>query len=261
MTKSSRPNQKLRRQGIKNQILRALRPWHRRLGLLSALFILLLALTGVAINHSQDFNLDTAQVKQGWLLDYYGITAPKTVTVFHTEPKLLAAADNQLWLEDKLIIETEKPIIGASYFQDSILAIDTEHLYLFSAEGDVYETQGISTGLPANLLALGKTAEGIWLNTRQGPLMSDAQLLDWQAIAAPESLIWLAPIAIGQLNQETLNQVSLNARSGHLTWERVMLDLHSGRLFGALTIWLWDLFALALLLVASSGVWIWMKQR
>jgi uncharacterized iron-regulated membrane protein len=125
----------------------------------------------------------------------------------------------------------------------------------------LYETQGISTGLPANLLALGKTAEGIWLNTRQGPLMSDAQLLDWQAIAAPESLIWLAPIAIGQLNQETLNQVSLNARSGHLTWERVMLDLHSGRLFGALTIWLWDLFALALLLVASSGVWIWMKQR
>jgi hypothetical protein len=222
MTKSSRPNQKLRRQGIKNQILRALRPWHRRLGLLSALFMLLLALTGVAINHSQDFNLDIAQVKQGWLLDYYGITAPKTVTVFHTEPKLL---------------------------------------YLFSAEGDVYETQGISTGLPANLLALGKTAEGIWLNTRQGPLMSDAQLLDWQAIAAPESLIWLAPTAIGQLNQETLNQVSLNARSGHLTWERVMLDLHSGRLFGALTIWLWDLFALALLLVASSGVWIWMKQR
>jgi len=40
-----------------------------------------------------------------------------------------------------------------------------------------------------------------------------------------------------------------------------MLDLHRGRLFGSLTVWLFDLFALALLLVPLSVFWILYKQK
>ncbi|UJF20978.1 PepSY domain-containing protein [Shewanella sp. OMA3-2] len=164
MTKSRRPNQQLRRQGVKYKILRALRPWHRRLGILSSFFILLLAVTGVAINHSQDFNLDIAQVKQAWLLDYYGINAPQKITVFCIASTTglnaespsqcktqVAATDSQLWLKDKLILESQLPILAVTRVGDSLVAIDTRHVYLFSAAGELYETQGPSTGSPGHI--------------------------------------------------------------------------------------------------------------
>jgi hypothetical protein len=132
---------------------------------------------------------------------------------------------------------------------------------LFSATGELYETQGPSTGLPQGILALANTDAGVWINTTKGVFLSDTDLLEWSPQAANADIAWLAPMAKNELVPSQWQAIELNARSGHLTWERVMLDLHSGRLFGELTIWLWDLFALALLLVVSSGLWIWAKQR
>jgi uncharacterized iron-regulated membrane protein len=260
MTKSSHPSQKLRRQDWKNQVLRALRPWHRRLGLCSALFILLLVVTGVAINHSQDFKLDTAQVKQGWLLDYYGISAPKNLSVFNINPQLLVANDTQLWLEETSILDSPRPLIGAIQFGESLIAADSQQVYLFSLSGELYETQGLSTGLPQNIEAMAHDDTGLWLKTAQGLFVSDETLVEWLPTKPVNNLVWLTPLANTELSKEQWQAMELLARSGHLTWERVMLDLHSGRLFGALTVWLWDLFALALLLVVGTGCWIWWRQ-
>jgi hypothetical protein len=264
MTKSSHPSQQFRRQDWKNQVLRALRPWHRRLGLCSALFIMLLVVTGVAINHSQDFKLDTAQVKQGWLLDYYGISAPNSLSVFSVSPQVLAATDTQLWLNEKRILESQRPLIGAVQLGTSLIAIDSQQAYLFSLSGELYETQGLSTGLPQGIEAMAYDESGVWLKTAQGLFLSDEDLVEWQPASTVQSahseLTWLTPIAKTELAKEQWQAIELNARSGHLTWERVMLDLHSGRLFGSLTVWLWDLFALALLLVVGTGCWIWWRQ-
>jgi uncharacterized iron-regulated membrane protein len=43
--------------------------------------------------------------------------------------------------------------------------------------------------------------------------------------------------------------------------ERVILDLHSGRFFGKLGPWLFDIAALLLILLSLSGAWIWLKRR
>lgn len=264
MTKSQHPSQKLRRQDWRNQLLKALRPWHRRLGLCSALFIMLLLITGVAINHSQDFKLDTAQVKQAWLLDYYGISAPNSLSVFSVRPQVLAATDTQLWLGDKLILESKFPLLGAMKVGPSLLAIDSQQAYLFSLEGELYETQGVSTGLPQEIEAMAYDDAGVWLKTSQGLFLSDEDLVEWQAastaLGVSSDIAWITAIAKNKIDPSQWQAMELNARSGHLTWERVMLDLHSGRLFGPLTVWLWDLFALALLMVVGTGCWIWWKQ-
>ena len=47
--------------------------WHRRLGLTAALFVLLLATTGLALNHTDGLRLDERYVGAGWLLRWYGI--------------------------------------------------------------------------------------------------------------------------------------------------------------------------------------------
>jgi uncharacterized iron-regulated membrane protein len=41
----------------------------------------------------------------------------------------------------------------------------------------------------------------------------------------------------------------------------VILDLHSGRLFGRIGVWLFDIAAILLILLALSGTLIWMKRK
>ncbi|WP_351088690.1 PepSY domain-containing protein [Shewanella sp. S1-49-MNA-CIBAN-0167] len=253
MNKASRQN------SVRLKFMRILRPWHRRLGLVSALFILLLVLTGVAINHSDDIGLAQTPVTQSWLLDYYGIPAPAHVAQFSaldtSNLPALYITDNLLWQGKQVIFEGSQTLMSASYTANMLVAIDEQQLYLFDTAGHLQETQNSSMGLPTDLLALAVVNSRVWLNTKAGVYQADEQLIDWQLMEPIKAITWLIP------NPRVDAEFIQHARSAHLNWQRVMLDLHSGRLFGALTVWLWDLFALALLLVSLSGFWIWYKQK
>lgn len=253
--KKRRLSKLVRHKSLRIKLLRILRPWHRRLGVTSALFIFILAITGVAINHSQDLNLADIPVTQGWLLDYYGIENPGHVAQFGTRDRSLLITDNLLWLENQQIFEAPGTLISATTVGRFVVAIDSRQLYLFDRDGQLQETQNSSTGLPGDLQAMAVSAEGLlWLKTNSGYYKADEQLLDWTLVSPAAPLMWLEP-------QTPIDpDVMQMARSAHLNWQRVIVDLHSGRLFGAFTLWIWDLFAIALLLVSFSGMWIWLKQ-
>ena len=46
-----------------------------------------------------------------------------------------------------------------------------------------------------------------------------------------------------------------------LTLERVLLDLHSGRVLGSAGVLLVDAAAILFLLLAISGLWLWSRRR
>ena len=46
--------------------------WHRRLGLLAALFVLVVAVTGIVLNHTSGLALDRRFVDWSWLNAVYG---------------------------------------------------------------------------------------------------------------------------------------------------------------------------------------------
>jgi uncharacterized iron-regulated membrane protein len=50
-------------------------------------------------------------------------------------------------------------------------------------------------------------------------------------------------------------------RGTGLSLERVLLDIHSGRILGAWGIWLVDAAAVLFLVLAASGVWLWSRRR
>ncbi len=47
--------------------------WHRRIGLVALTLVIVLAITGIALNHSETFKLDETYVNTSWLLNWYGI--------------------------------------------------------------------------------------------------------------------------------------------------------------------------------------------
>ena len=65
------------------RLLRSLYMWHRWLGLAAAAFVILLSLSGLLLNHTEEFALDSRHVSNGALL----VTShnPRTVP-WHTNP-------------------------------------------------------------------------------------------------------------------------------------------------------------------------------
>ncbi|QYJ89317.1 PepSY-associated TM helix domain-containing protein [Shewanella halotolerans] len=251
------------RKPLWQKLAKIFRPWHRRLGIASALLVVMVAVSGVLINHSNDFKLDTAHVHQGWLLDHYGIKAPGQVAIYANEP-LLAASDNLLWLKDKPVLEAQGPLLGALAYGEHYVAIDAQHLYLLDQQGALLEQQSRATGLPQDLraLALLPTGDGgqLWLNTTSGSYLGDSDLIEWQEAKPLVALDWQTPLA--DANSETISkELSLKARAMHLSWERVLLDLHSGRIVGLPGSLMMDLVALCLIFMAISGLYLWQQAK
>lgn len=241
---------------MKKNPAKSMRKWHRRLGIASSVFLIIVVLSGVLINHANDLGLDKSAVEQDWLLDVYGIQAPKKVRIFDSSTPVLAISDNLLWLGEQRILEAPSTLLATTKFKQQILAIDEQHLYLFDANGNLIEKQYSGTGLPANLIKIAALDDAIWLQTAAGFYQSDAALIEWQATELSQPLAWIKPLD----NVDTTHFVRL-ARSANLTWERVLLDLHSGRIFGSWAIWFWDFVSLILLTMLSLGIGVWLKQR
>ena len=47
--------------------------WHRRLGLSALALVIILAITGIMLNHTEELELDESFVSSSWLLNWYGI--------------------------------------------------------------------------------------------------------------------------------------------------------------------------------------------
>ncbi len=251
------------RKPLWQKLAKIFRPWHRRLGIASALLVVMVAVSGVLINHSNDFKLDTAHVHQGWLLDHYGIKAPGQIAIYASEP-LLAASDNLLWLRDKPVLEAQGPLLGALAYGEHYVAIDAQHLYLLDQQGALLEQQSRATGLPQDLRALALLPTGdagqLWLNTASGSYLSDSDLIEWQESKPLVALDWQTPLA--DASSETISKaLSLKARAMHLSWERVLLDLHSGRIVGLPGSLMMDLVALCLIFMAISGLYLWQQAK
>jgi len=258
-----------RKKDLRTKITNQFRHWHRSLGIISALFILLMAITGILINHSNHLAVDTAHVEQKWLLDYYGITPPTQINIYQTSPLKLANTDNLIWIDNRLAVEAESSIKGMLSLGRMLIAVDSNNLYLLSKEGELLEKQDASTGLPRGIQAIGYDNQ-VWLKADDGTYMADDDLIEWDQTQTLAPIAWATPLTDNSERDSSgekvnisreLEIIALQARSSHLTWERVLLDIHSGRFFGSLGPWFMDLVALALIIMAISGIYIWQQQK
>jgi PepSY-associated TM region len=216
--------------------------WHRRIGITVSLLVLWLSVTGILLNHSDQLRLPERQVGQSMLLPLYGISPPVLRAGEHWLSHLGA---NHVYLDEREVAYCTAPFSGAVWLKDQYIVGCGDSLLLLTREGEVLERLGAVYGFPQPIIALAVVSanlEGLDWQPYDG-IASD---IHWAASQpAPDSL------AVGLLKQST---------GGNLTWERVLLDLHNGRLVGQLGVWLLDASALFLIILALSGIWIWVTK-
>jgi len=234
--------------------------WHRRVGAAVAVMVILLCLTGIALNHTESLGLDERHVSAGWLLDWYGIQAPDSGMAMQAGGAEVILFGDHLYADGRLIGAPFSTLQGAVMI-DGFLAIAAGgEVLLLDADLELVERLSAADGIPPGILALGRAGNGeLVVRDDAGTVwQADDQMLDWHLAGEPLTLAWPA---VERASSAQLAALTDDYRGRILNLERVLLDLHSGRLFGGMGPLLMDAVALMMLALAGSGLWLWLRSR
>jgi len=231
--------------------------WHRRIGLFALLLVIILAITGIMLNHTEQFRLDETYVDNSWLLNWYGIEPEDEPIAYRTGEHIISSWHDQLFFDDTAITDLEQNIHGAiAGEQFIVVALDNE-LILLSFDGELIERVSTSISF-SDIQRLGTKYQRPVIETSE-PLyyIADEHILDWDVISN-ENIKWTEQYS---LTEEEYDKLLVAYRGNGLKLERVILDLHSGRIFGSYGVYLMDAAAIALLWLSLSGLWVWSSRR
>ena len=200
---------------ISYRIIRHLREWHRKLGIFSALFIIFLSISGIALNHTTLLSLSEQSISNPLLLNHYGIKPPSDIR-FYQQKKWLVT-EQFVWLDDKLVYESDDPVISVSKFQTYLLLATTKQLIIFTDKGELVDKLESSSDLPVPIQAMNVSENNIVLKTPNGYYQGDSDFFDWQTINTLVEPKWITSEA-GTSSE--LAAASTQYQSQFLNWER-----------------------------------------
>lgn len=218
-----------------------LRRWHRRIGVVAALFVLLLVITGVLLNHSHELGLDARPLEAPWLRHYYGLAPDDDQGLRHQlSAGELRVRSARLQLNHQVLAPCAR-LVGVIEQGDMVLAACSDRLILLTADGQLVDQADAVRGVPEGLSALAQQEGRVLL--RRGDTRFLVDLADLSI--HPTSMDFTASGRMPSTPDMAVESVD---------WERVLLDLHSGRLLGRFGPWLMDAMALLFALLAVSGL-------
>lgn len=234
----------------------ALMRWHRRIGLVAAALVVVLAISGIALNHTTALGLDRQTVTTPWLLHHLGTESNAEMHGYTAGGHWLVGLEDRVFFDGQMLAQTLDGIVGAAGIADAIAVAGRTEILLLTDDGVLIER---ITALPTPITGIGVTPDGRVAVAIAPDLVftADASLLEWQQVR-DSRIIWtttsLIPDAIGE-------QVLQAYRGTGVSMERIFLEVHSGRIFGAYGPWLMDGAAILLLLLAGTGVIGWLRSR
>jgi len=229
--------------------------WHRRAGLAAIVLVVIIAITGIMLNHTEQLGLDRTYVDSALVLDWYGLQPDGKPLSFAANNHIISQWQQQVFFDDKVITSTEQSLHGIYGSEQFIALAFDDELLLLSDQGEVVEHSPVTFGRIRRLGS--KNSRAVIETSNQQYYQSDANIIEWTA-TSNDNITWSEPAAIDNAQREAL----LHAYRGKgLSLERVILDLHSGRIFGHYGVYLMDAAAIALLWLSLSGLWVWWSRR
>lgn len=205
--------------------LRSPWPWHRWLGIGSAVLVLWSAATGIVLVHADDLGLAQRPVRSAWVLDLFGVPAPEVEVGYRTPLGWIADGGERVYLGSRALPAQLGALGGVA----------------------------LSDGPGGGVLVAG--SEGLAL------LDADGALLELLPPDADHGLAALRPLAPEALPEAARSVVATAARSSALDWGQVLRTLHGSHgtgWFGALIA---DLTALALIVLTLTGIQMHLQKR
>ncbi len=239
---------------------RSLFLWHRYIGLSVSLLVLLLAVTGIALNHTETLRLDEHRLNNTWLLNWYGIKALEIGQTYQINQQHITQVGHHIYIDSQIVAGAEGKLNAAIGLPNLGLLLIDNTLLLITPTGDIIDRLSADDGLPGAVQRLGASPGGPVIQVDHKTYQTNHELLEWRAFEqdTQATIQWSKPSLLPKTLAALINQQSTGEG---LPLERVVLDLHSGRLFGHFGVWVMDIAALLMGLLALSGIWIWASQK
>ncbi len=230
--------------------------WHRRFGISVALIVILLVVTGILLNHTSELGLAEQNVSNEFLLDWYEIQPQQQPVSFQPGNHSITQIDERLYFDKEEVADRINQLHGAVTTNELIVVGVDTRLLLFTLDGQLIEQLAGVDGVPSGMRQLGIDADNnVIVRAAHGDYRLDLQQVSWEE--EPEiAAQWSEPVTLAEELHVSLFE---QYRGKGLTLERVMLDLHSGRILGSWGVWLIDAAAILMLLLAITGSWMWLR--
>lgn len=233
----------------------ALRRWHRRIGIVAALFFLLLALSGILLNHPGAAGLDERKVHSAPLARWYGFELQVPRSLYAAGAHRLAWGNGVWLLDGRRVAEDAPPPVGMVQLSNRVYVATADALFEYGPDYVLVEKLS-AAALPAvPIRALGTSGERLLLRG-PGASFATSDALRWQSARA-EGASWSVPQPIpARLGTELAGRLVPG-----ISLQQLLADVHSGRILGRRGPWIVDALALSLAVLALSGAWLFASRR
>ena len=231
--------------------------WHRRLGLTALVLVFILSITGIMLNHTEELKLDETTIESDFILNWYGINPEGSPINYNTDNIWVSQWNQQIFFNGKSIYSHKEKLKGMVII-DGLIALALENFVLLLDEnGELIEI--MSTGTLFTVSKIGVLNKKIALLDIQDNLyISDNDFTVWHKHNKSPTY-WSTAESLSQNQTTTLQQAF---RGKGINFERVILDLHSGRIFNARWgIYIMDASAIVMMLLGISGLWVWWSRK
>jgi hypothetical protein len=238
-----------------------LRRLHRWLGAGALAFLLWLSVSGVVLNHSTGLGLAERRVTAPWLLDWYGIDMPPIAASYAAGSARLTLVGEQLYIDSEPAFSGVTGLRGAVAAGGYIIAATPDDLLVFSGSFELLDRVRLESLLPAAVDALGRREDSgdVVLKTAAGTLSVDVASFDVNSRSVKdESVQWSKPLAPSPALQSA---IAASYRGEGISLERLLYDLHSGRVLERAGILLMDAAGVLIIALSVSGLILWLKPR
>ena len=240
--------------------LKSLYVWHRYIGLVAALFVLVLSVTGIMLNHTERLQLDSRYVQSEALLDWYGIRSPESTISFRVDKHYVTLLGQRLYFNDHEIDGEYRGLTGAVALPGWIVVATDSSILLLTPEGELVEQLEGADGVPSGLRTLGMSPDNeLVVDGSHAFYHPDARFVSWTHWEGQlREVRWVMP---AETPADLRARLERHYRGAVLPMERVMLDLHSGRILAMNGVWVMDAAAVLLILLSLSGCYMWLRMQ
>lgn len=232
--------------------------WHRRIGVLASVFLIWMAVSGWLLNHTGALNLARHTVHSNWVLQRYGIKTILPEHAFVAASHWLVATAESTFLDGRSIdTSTDGGLaqpLGMIASNSMLFVANAKQLKIYSFDGSAIDSIDTSLLPITNISRIGSGCSGVVI-ADDNKMFASIDGVTWQACIDTVSWAVSAPLTAAQ--QATIEPL---LQSG-ISFERMLLDLHSGRFLGTWGPYFVDVLGACLVLLGLSGVWMFAHQR
>ena len=195
---------------------------HRFLGVTLVLFVLMLSITGTLLQHADDFNIRQSYTSSEFAKNIYDIKPCKVSSVY-IGSKWFSKCNNNLYFEDVKIVNNVNSITSINKKKDRYFVQYGNHKITIDEKGKILDMAHL---------------EGV-----EDQIEKKIQLKE------------------DKIEENLKARIENKSLSKTITYERVIVDIHTGRFFGQAGVTLIDLVTIGLILLSITGTYSWVRHK